>query len=146
MLEVGKSSCNGHDFIYLSSKNDILLFIFLAPGAHTLVAREHGRKGEEGTRKEDLFIGSLVVTTSSVKKHCFWTIHNESTSRTFSTVFRWHDISLFGWTPFFGYLCPGFLAGNLHGWVRKGTPPIPKSKEAFRATDFNKKSPCLPFL
>lgn len=123
---------------FFPKNEDALLLIFLTPEAYTLVAGELSRKGKGGNRREDLFMGSLLVGMSSVRKHCCWRADDKNISGTFSIFFQWQDISSFGWTPFFVSL---LLAGNLHGWVRKGTPPIPTSKEAFWAAVLNKESP-----
>lgn len=146
MLEVEKSSCNGynclHIFFFFFKKEDTLLLIFSTPETCTLVAGEYSRKGKGGSRREDPFMGSLLVGMSSVRKYCFWRADEMNISRTYSIFSQWHDISSFGWTPFFVSL---LLAGNLQGWVRKGTPPIPTSKDTFWAAVFNKESPCVLF-
>lgn len=75
---------------------------------------------EKGKRwnQQRKFVHELFVSGNILcEKLCCWRTHDMSTSRTFSTVFQWHDITLFGWAPYFGWLCPCFLAGNLHGWV-----------------------------
>lgn len=51
--------------------------------------------------------------------------------------FSWVDSSLASCVPILGW--------KPHRWVRKGTPPIPMSKEAVWAALFNKESPCVPF-
>lgn len=128
-------------YLSFSENEDILLFIFLTPGAHTLVARKGKRRNQKRRPVHRLFSSDSILHEKAL-------LLDNTQWEYFQSIFRCFPMTRhqFIWVDSFPWLLVSwFLAGNLHGWVRKGTPPIPKSKEAFWATVFNKKSPCLPF-
>lgn len=47
------------DFIFIFSRSEYILLLILTPGACTLGTGEHDRKGKDGSRRADLFTGSL---------------------------------------------------------------------------------------